>query len=351
MEQFHRFDISDFFDQYKAPLFLMYEEEIIYVNKFYKENFKNLPENWRDFFSSKEARNKLEEFFKSGQEIDSKIYQSIITKDGLSLSYNWDFTNLPSNYQSRFLVAKGEKKEIIPEKPDLFLSDPSEYSKEEIQYLRTILNNTHDLIAILDSAGNYKFISPSVGEKLGFSVNSIVGRNFRDFLSMVVLEIVKGDYRSVLENKQEVNIDFWIQGMNGKRIYIESFAKNLLDDPYIRGILFSARDITDFIETKEDLRRSEEKYRTLVEESTEIIFSLSDTFELTYVSPNVTQFLGYSSEEVTGHIIFEYLDPEDLGAFQGMLSEEENFLEKNQILEFRLKHKDGSFRVFNSNGR
>lgn len=351
MDQFQRFDISDFFDQFKAPLFLMDEEEVIYVNTYCKENFGPLPDNWREFFSSEEALAKLESFFETGQDINAKIYQTLISKDGTELSYNWDFTNLPSSYQGRFLVAKGEKREVIPEKPAMFLSDPLAYTMEEIQYLRTILNNTHDLIAILDLDGNYKFISPSVGEKLGFSVNDIIGRNYRDFLSMGVLGVVKGDYQAIAKTDKEVNIDFWIRGMNGRKIYIESFAKNLTKDPYVQGVLFSARDITDFVKTKESLRKSEEKYRTLVEESTEIIFSLSEKYELTYVSPNVTQFLGYSSEEVMGTSIFDYLNPEDLGAFQEMVSVEVDFLAKNQFLEFRLKHKDGTFRVFNSNGK
>ncbi|MHA7128305.1 PAS domain S-box protein [Algoriphagus namhaensis] len=351
MHRLRHFDLSVFFDQFKGPLFLMDRDEVIYCNKFCSEHFKPLPEDWRKFFTTPRLIEGMEEFFDTGKEITSKVYQTLETNAGEELSYIWEFICLPSSYDTRFLVAKGDKKQVIPEKPALFIENPEEFSKEEIQYLRTILNNTHDLIAILDLDGNYKFISPSVGEKLGFSVNDIVGRNFRDFLSMGVLELVQGNYQDVLKTKNEVNIDFWLKTKDGRKLYIESFAKNLLDDPYINGVLFSARDITEFIETKESLRRSEEKYRTLVEESTEIIFSLSDTFQLTYVSPNVTQFLGYDSREVIGKSIFDYLSPDDLDVFQEMITEEKDFLEKNQFLEFRLKHKDGSYRVFNSNGK
>ncbi|WP_339869540.1 ATP-binding protein [uncultured Algoriphagus sp.] len=104
-------------------------------------------------------------------------------------------------------------------------------------------------------------------------------------------------------------------------------------------------------EINEELLKSEEKYRTLVEESTEIIFSLSETFELAYISPNVRQFLGYEAQEVIGKSIFDYLNPGDIDVFQSLLEETHDFLAENQHLEFRIKHKNGDFRVVSSNGR
>lgn len=104
-------------------------------------------------------------------------------------------------------------------------------------------------------------------------------------------------------------------------------------------------------QAKERLLKSEGKYRTLVEESTEIIFSLSDTFELDYVSPNVNQFLGYGAEEVIGTSIFNYLNPVDIDVFHTMVIDVGDFLEENQYLEFRVKHRNGEYRVLSSNGR
>jgi len=351
MKRFESFDISNFFDEVRAPVIMFDENEIIFINVFFKENFQEPSGSWRNIFKKPVHQKLLEDFFKCGKIIKAKTFQTLADKEGIKRSFQWDFTNLPSSYDSRFLVAIGEEKEVIPEKPALFIENPEDYSQQEIQYLRTILDNTHDLIAILDMEGNYKFISPSVGEKLGFSVNEIVGRNFQDFIANGALEVTTGDYKSVLESKDEVNINFWIKGRNGQRMYIESFAKNLLDDPYIKGILFSARDITELEEIKESLLKSEEKYRRLVEDSTEIIFSISDDFILKYVSPNVTQFLGYQSDEVIGNSIFNYMSEEDIFKFQEMSSGEQDFLSENQFLQFRLRHKFGGYRVFSSNGK
>lgn len=352
MNQLQRFDVSDFFNEVQAPVFVINAEGIIFFNQYFKENFLLPENNWKLLFTSHDQLKLLTQFFQNGETVKRKFFKAIENKDRVNISHYWEFTSLASDSQNRFLVAKGDRKEVIPEIPVInSISKLGDYPIEETEYLRTILHNTHDLIAILDEDGTYKYISPSVGEKLGFSMDEIIGRNYKDFLSLGVLELVKGDYSEVFKTDEEVNIDFWIKRRNGERIYIESFAKNLLDDPYVNGILFSARDISEFIQIKEDLRESEEKYRSLVEESTEIIFSLSDTFNLTYVSPNIGQFLGYESEEVIGNSIFDFLDPEDLYVFQGILDEDEDFLAQNQFLEFKLRHRDGTFRVFKSNGK
>ncbi len=104
-------------------------------------------------------------------------------------------------------------------------------------------------------------------------------------------------------------------------------------------------------QVKEALMKSEEKYRTLVEESTELIFSLSETLELDYILPNVKQFLGYDAEEVIGSSIFNYLNPEDIDVFQSKVGKISDFLTENQHLELRIKHKNGQYRVVSSNGR
>ena len=126
---------------------------------------------------------------------------------------------------------------------------------EELSYMQSILNNSHDLIAILGEHGNYKFISPSVSEKLGFPVDAIVGKNFKDFVEAGVIELVKGSFNEALHSQDEVAVDFWINRASGERIYLESFAKNLLHHPEIKGILFSSRDITDFISMDRSLQQ------------------------------------------------------------------------------------------------
>ncbi len=255
MNQFKQFDISDFLNEIREPLFLMDSEEIIFFNEFFRQNFNLLQDSWKGYFDNPQISAELVEFFESGKHPKSLFVKSLISREGKNQPIEWGFINLPSSYNSRFLIAKGIRIKTGEEgQPGLILNQSGSIT-EELRYMQSILNNSHDLIAILDKYGNYKFISDSIGEKLGLSPADIVGKNFRDFASDGKLEIVKGDFKDVLGSTEEVPIDFWVRLRDGRKIYLESFAKNLLNHPQIQGIIFSSRDITDFIQTEKSLQR------------------------------------------------------------------------------------------------
>ncbi|MCH7402146.1 PAS domain S-box protein [Belliella kenyensis] len=135
------------------------------------------------------------------------------------------------------------------------------------------------------------------------------------------------------------------------RVY-EMTVRPIIHDGEVEYALGIIRDINVEYEAKERLRASEEKYRTLVEESTEIIFSVGIDMTLIYVSPNVKQFLGFEAHEVIGDNLINFLHEDDRKIFVGLLeTHATDFFEANQYIEYKLKHKDGTFRIMSSNGR
>ena len=64
--------------------------------------------------------------------------------------------------------------------------------------------------------------------------------------------------------------------------------------------------------TEEALRESEEKFRSLVENASEIIFSLDTEGKITYLSPSVEASIGYKPAELIGKYFEELVVPEDL---------------------------------------
>ena len=256
MSEPNQFDISNFFDELQEPLFLIDYEDIIFCNTYFLENFEKESDSWRIFFSNEKVVDCLDIFFENGERPNVQFIKSIKDKLGDNHQYEWCFVNLPSSYNQRFLIVKGREIKFFTERsePD-FLIDAKVNLGDELKYMQSILNNSHDLIAILDGEGYYKFISPSVIDKLGFQVELIVGKNYRDFIDNGVIQLVKGNFKNLFESNNEVNIDFWINKPDGTRIYLESFGKNLLNHPQIQGIIFSARDITEYIQTDLPLKR------------------------------------------------------------------------------------------------
>ena len=71
------------------------------------------------------------------------------------------------------------------------------------------------------------------------------------------------------------------------------------------------RDITVQNQTEEKLRKSEEKYRTLVENLNEIVYILDEKANITYVSPSIHSVSGYSPSEVIGMKYYDLSHPDD----------------------------------------
>ena len=258
MSSLQHFDISDFFNEIKEPLFLMDSEEIIFWNSFARENFQIDSENWKEWFGNEELIKEIEAYFQGGSVPSRNYYKTIHSKEGKKIRFEWGFTKLPSTYTSRFLIVKGSRVKYYGTNPAAHILTSDVFQdKEELNYIQSILNNSYDLIAILDQKGHYKFISESVSVKLGFPVEAILGKSFRDFEKEGLIEIVKGSFEEILTSppEKEVAIDFWIRRLNGQEIYLESYAKNLIDHPEINGILFSSRDITEFVETDRSLQK------------------------------------------------------------------------------------------------
>jgi PAS domain S-box-containing protein len=104
------------------------------------------------------------------------------------------------------------------------------------------------------------------------------------------------------------------------------------------------RDITDRKEAEEVIHRSEEKYRLLIENSHDIIYTITPTGSFTFVSPGWTRLLGHPVNEVVGRSFREFVHPDDIARCQGFIQRAFQTGEKQTGAEYRVRHADGSWR-------
>jgi len=102
-------------------------------------------------------------------------------------------------------------------------------------------------------------------------------------------------------------------------------------------------------EAGREIRESEQRYRLLAENVTDVICTLDTDLRFTYVSPSVMNFMGYTTEEITSRKLEEFLDPAILDAAKKAFAEEaamKNVPQKGtsgpRSFEFETKRKDGS---------
>ena len=64
-------------------------------------------------------------------------------------------------------------------------------------------------------------------------------------------------------------------------------------------------------QNEEKLRVSEEKFRTLVETTSDFIWEVDESGTYSYVSPQVRELLGYEPEELIGKTPFDFMQPDE----------------------------------------
>jgi len=101
---------------------------------------------------------------------------------------------------------------------------------------------------------------------------------------------------------------------------------------------------------EDSLKKSEEIYKLLTENSTDIVSKHSSDGIFTFVSPSIKNILGYSAEELIGTSIYQLFNPQDLisvkRAFSSILA-----LPTSSTFSYRIKKKDGAYLWFETTGK
>jgi PAS domain S-box-containing protein len=78
----------------------------------------------------------------------------------------------------------------------------------------------------------------------------------------------------------------------------------------VKSVLGVSHDITEYKQTEEKLKKSEEKYRNLVENTTDWVWEMDSEGRFIYTNNKILDFLGYTPEEIIGKTPFEFAIPE-----------------------------------------
>ena len=99
------------------------------------------------------------------------------------------------------------------------------------------------------------------------------------------------------------------------------------------------------------LRKSEEHFRSLTENASDIVTILGDDGILRYVSPSVQRLLGYGAGDLLGRNAFEFMHPDDLSPVMEALADAIQEPGSPRTATFRFRHADGTWRVLESIGQ
>jgi len=170
--------------------------------------------------------------------------------------------------------------------------------KEAKKRFKLILDNSNDLIAILNKNFEHEFINEKAYfEVLGYRTDEIIGKRPRDFAHPEDIKRVSKAIKKGLL-KGDVSEEFRIRHKKGHYKWIEINGKFLRENNDIIGVILISRDISEKKQAEQKLKDSEKKYRTLFESSTDGIYSTDMEGNFIEVNKAFSNFLGYTKKEL-----------------------------------------------------
>ena len=186
-----------------------------------------------------------------------------------------------------------------------------------------------------DAANRYVYTNPRWSEISGISAETAFGQDWESMLSSRIFPGTKLDVDGDLS-----------EGAERYRLSVSDSVERIVlltSEPVRDG---SRGEVTGWVGTLADVsaeagaEHERSRFKSLVQNSRDVIAVVAPSGLLTYVSPGVLELSGFSAEEVTGTVGFDYIHPDDQAVVDLHLQE---IIAKESVetVEVRTRHKSG----------
>ena len=189
--------------------------------------------------------------------------------------------------------------------------EAEEKLRESEERYRDLFENASDLIQSVSLDGHYIYVNKAWRQALGYTEKEMKNLTIWDIIHPDHLAHCKEIFQKVITGETNY-IETAFLTKNGKVIHVEGNANTYSREGKIiatRGIF---RDITERKEAEEKLRESEEHYRDLFENASDLIQSCGRDEHFVYVNKAWREALGYSEKEIENLILWDIIHPDYL---------------------------------------
>jgi PAS domain S-box-containing protein len=201
--------------------------------------------------------------------------------------------------------------------------------------LRAIFRAFPDLQFRLLLDGTIKGYVAGRDEDLFTSPERFLEKKMQDVVPPSVGSLFSDALAEVARTRMLVSIEYALEFADGERVF-EARLVPLGEDE----LIVNCRDVTERHKLDATLRASEEKYRTIVDMSSEGIWTIDADAKVTFANDSLAKMLGYTVCEIIGKQFYDYLDVQSRAQARELLNRRGEG--RGERRDFRFERRDGS---------
>ncbi|NMC48482.1 MAG: PAS domain S-box protein, partial [Desulfovibrio sp.] len=211
-------------------------------------------------------------------------------------------------------------------------------SRCDSDFIQALFEATPESVLLLDGRYRILAINGTGAKRFGRTVEEMLGRDILGFYDPDTAARRLGCYRQA-------------QG-SGRKIVVKDsrndrhYESTIIPIPEPQGgpprLAIYGRDMTEQMRMETALRESEQNYRVLAEQSTDMILRHAPDGSLVYISPVATKLLGYDPDEALGLSVFSFLHPDDMQEALAIFAQLQSH-PGTVTARVRARHADGSW--------
>lgn len=218
----------------------------------------------------------------------------------------------------------------------------AELAASERRY-RQMVETTHDGVAMIDENAIIIFANPRLHQIFGYADGELNGQSMLPFIDEEARRKVP---ERVALRKQGISEQYTITALhkNGTPIRLQISVSPLFDD---KGRFICAtsmmRDITEQARAEEALRESEERFRLIAENTSDMITLHNAAEDIMYVNPASQQILGYTPAELCTFDTYALVHPADRDMIVEKLVPLQAATQTSVSATYRVRHKTNGY--------
>ena len=179
---------------------------------------------------------------------------------------------------------------------------------------RLLAENASDIVLLRGASGITTWVSPSVSALLGWSVEDIEGTDLVDIVHPDDRAAVESMRVRVLEGERPGSLLTRFLRRDGHDRWMTCVSVPIEDDGVVVGATVGLRDVDQQVRAQQKAELSEQRYRLLAENASDVVALRDRVGRVQWVSPSIEHLLGWEVDAIVGSDLIDLVHPEDRGA-------------------------------------